>query len=417
VDADQEKIARINQGVPPIYERDLEELLRKNLGVRLQATTNLRQAVLDTEISMIAVGTPFAKGQIDLRYIREVSRQMGQALREKLGYHVVIVKSTVVPGTTNDVVLPLLEEASGKTAGADFGVGMNPEFLTEGEAIRDFLFPDRIVLGAIDARSLRTMEELYAGFEGVSRLATNPKTAEMIKYTSNCLLATMISFANEIANMGAALGGIDVADVMKGVHLSRYLSTTLPGGQRIAPEIISFLVAGCGFGGSCLPKDIQALIAQGKDAGQPMRLLEAVRQVNEEQPHQILRLLQKHFSSLRGLAVAVLGLAFRPDTNDMRESPAIPIIRELLAAGATLKAYDPAALEEARQIFPNGQLQLCDDLAQAVRDVQAIVLVTRWEEFRLLPELLKGMSSPPVFIDGRRMLEKSSFQRYEGIGL
>src|SRR6266850_912682 len=234
VDADQEKIARINQGVPPIYERGLEELLRKNLGVRLQATTNLRQAVLDTEISMIAVGTPFAKGQIDLRYIREVSRQMGQALREKLGYHVVIVKSTVVPGTTNDVVLPLLEEASGKTAGADFGVGMNPEFLTEGEAIRDFLFPDRIVLGAIDARSLCAMEELYAGFEGVSRLATNPKTAEMIKYASNCLLATMISFANEIANMGAALGGIDVADVMKGVHLSRYLSTTLPGGQRIA---------------------------------------------------------------------------------------------------------------------------------------------------------------------------------------
>jgi UDPglucose 6-dehydrogenase/GDP-mannose 6-dehydrogenase len=294
---------------------------------------------------------------------------------------------------------------------------MNPEFLTEGEAIRDFLFPDRIVLGAIDARSLHTMEELYSSFEDVSRLATNPKTAEMIKYASNCLLATMISFANEIANTGAALGGIDVADVMKGVHLSRYLSTTLPGGQRIAPEIISFLSAGCGFGGSCLPKDIQALIAQGKDAGQPMRLLEAVRQVNEEQPHQILRLLQKHFSSLRGLAVAVLGLAFRPDTNDMRESPAIPIIRELLAAGATLKAYDPAAIEEARKIFPNGQLQLCDELAQAVRDVQAIVLVTRWEEFRLLPELLKGMSSPPVFIDGRRMLEKSSFQRYEGIGL
>lgn len=417
VDSDGEKIAKIKRGVAPIYELGLEELLRKNTGKGLEATTDLERAVLTTDLSFIAVGTPSTGGKIDLRYVQEVSHQIGLALRQKPSYHVVVVKSTVVPGTTQEVVVPILERASGKKAGLDFGVGMNPEFLTEGEAVQNFLFPDRIVLGGIDAQTLGYLEKLYAGFEGVERVATDPKTAEMIKYVSNCLLATMISFSNEIGNLCATLGGVDVVDVMKGVHLSQYLTTTLPGGHRISPAITSFLWAGCGFGGSCLPKDVQALIAHGQKHGLPMRLLEAVLRINEEQPEQVVSLLGRHFPSLRDVRISILGLAFRPDTNDIRESPAIPIIRRLLAEGATLKAYDPAANQETEKLFPNGQIQFCDELEQALHGVQAVILVTRWKEFYRLPDLLSRLNPQPILIDGRRMLDKRSVARYEGIGL
>jgi len=417
VDSDQRKVDSIREGIPPIFERGLEPLLRKHIGGKLQASTDLRQAVLDSELSLIAVGTPFSGSEIDLRFIKEVSRQIGEALRAKTSYHVVVVKSTVVPGTTNTVVLPILEEASGKRAGADFGLGMNPEFLTEGEAVDDFMHPDRIVLGGIDERTICTLEGLYAGFGSVDKLRTNCKTAEMIKYASNALLATMISFSNEIANLCSTLGGIDSVDVMRGVHLSNYLSLTLPDGTRKGPAILSFLAAGCGFGGSCLPKDVKALVAHGRNAGLPMNLLDAVIQINEHQPERVLELLRRHYPSLEGVRVSVLGLSFRPDTNDMRESPAIPIIRALSEQGARLKAYDPAAAEEARHLFNGDSVQICDDLVAAISEAQAVILVTRWDEFKKVPELLRKQQQPPLFIDGRRMLDKHDFVSYEGIGL
>jgi UDPglucose 6-dehydrogenase/GDP-mannose 6-dehydrogenase len=231
----------------------LQELLQKNVGNRLKATTDLRQAVQETELSLIAVGTPFDGDEIDLSYIRRVATQIGEVLKTKSAYHVVIVKSTVVPGTTDEVVLPLLEAASGKKAGPDFGVGMNPEFLREGAAIADFMNPDRIVLGGIDERTCAALAELYAVFENVDKLRTNPKTAELIKYTANALLATMISFSNEVANLASALGDIDVVEVMRGVHLDKRLSPIMPDGQRIVPAFTTYLEAGCGFGGRQVP--------------------------------------------------------------------------------------------------------------------------------------------------------------------
>jgi UDPglucose 6-dehydrogenase len=417
VDADARKIQQICAGVPPIFERGLEPLLRKHIGTRLQATTDLPKAVLETEISLIAVGTPFSGTEIDLRFIKDVARAIGQTLRNKHGYHAVIVKSTVVPGTTDKTVLPILEQASGKRAGADFGVGMNPEFLTEGEAISDFMNPDRIVLGGIDERTIASLEQLYSAFEEVEKLHTNSTTAEMIKYASNALLATMISFSNELANLGAALGDIDVVDVMRAVHLSNYLSVRMPDGTRKAPGITSFLAAGCGFGGSCLPKDVKALIAHGRQVDVPMNLLESVIRVNEHQPQKVISLLKKHYPCLSDVPVAVLGLSFRPDTNDMRESPAIPILRALAAEGAVVTAYDPAAFEEAREMFRGDSVRVCETLDDTIAHAKAIVLVTRWEDFRALPELLGQRHPQPVFIDGRRMLPKSSFERYEGIGL
>lgn len=417
VDIDSGKVDTINKGVPPIHEKSLEEMLQRNLNIRLRATTDARQAVLGSDVSLIAVGTPSRGDTIDLTHVKDVAYQVGEVLSEKPTYHLVVVKSTVVPGTTDEVVLPILERASGKKAGIHFGVGMNPEFLTEGQAVQDFMCPDRLVFGGIDKKSVDLLEKLYENFPQVPRLRTNNKTAEMIKYTSNALLATMISFANEIANLCAALGDIDVVDVMNAVHQSQYLSSCLPNGDRLMPSIVSFLAAGCGFGGSCLPKDVKALRVYGDKVGAPMRLLDAVLRINEHQPQKIVTLLKKHFPSLNGVRIAVLGLAFRPDTNDMRESPAIPILNQLLAEGADLKAYDPIANGEARKLFGNTRVSLCGGLADAIKNAQAIVLVTRWDEFNKVPNLLTCMNPQPVVIDGRRMLDKHAVAKYEGIGL
>jgi UDPglucose 6-dehydrogenase/GDP-mannose 6-dehydrogenase len=239
----------------------------------------------------------------------------------------------------------------------------------------------------------------------------------MIKYTANSLLATMISFANEIGNLCAAVGGIDVMEVTKGVHLDKRLSPILPSGERIVPTFTTYIEAGCGFGGSCFPKDVKALNAYGAKKGMPMQLLNAVIDVNAVQYKQVMTRLAKHFPSLDAVRVAVLGLAFKPGTDDMRESPAIPIVQELLAGSAKVKAFDPVATHEAQKIFENQPIQYCDTLAETVQDVDVVLLLTRWNDFKALPELLEGSTNPPLVIDGRRMLDKKAFAHYEGIGL
>jgi UDPglucose 6-dehydrogenase len=414
VDIDPARVDALNRAECPIFEAGLDELLRKNVGHGLSATTDLANAVLNSELTLIAVGTPFDGETIDLTAVLKASHQIGEALKRKPGYHVVVVKSTVVPGTTDQQVLPELEGASGKKAGADFGVGMNPEFLSEGEAVGDFMVPDRIVLGGIDARTIDMLDEVYKPFPEAPRIRTNTRTAEFIKYASNALLANLISFTNELANLGAALGGIDTVDVMRGVQLSQYFRGR---GKDGLPPITSFLQAGCGFGGSCLPKDVKALIAHGQRAGQPMPLLESIIHVNEDQPKKVVNLLEKHWANLQGVRVVVLGLSFKPGTSDVRESPAFPIMRELLDRGAVLKAYDPVAMEEARKAFRESRVNYCDNLASALTDVDAVIVVTPWKEFREIPTLLGNLQPQPVLVDGRRAFDKRSVTRYEGIGL
>jgi UDPglucose 6-dehydrogenase len=417
VDMDETKVRRINAGDPPIYERGLEEMLARNVGSRLRATTDLRTAVLETDLTLIAVGTPFDGEEIDLRYIRQVSMEIGAALAEKPGYHVVVVKSTVVPGTTEDVVIPALEAASGKVAGRDFGVGMNPEFLREGEAIHDFMNPDRIVLGGIDDRTIGVMDDLYACFPRTDKVRTSPRMAEMIKYAANSLLATLISFSNEIGNLCARLGGIDVVEVMRGVHLDRRLSPILPDGARVTPGFTTYLEAGCGFGGSCFPKDVKALVAHGRKAGAPMDILDAVVTVNRRQPGEVLRILRDHHPELSGLRVAVLGIAFKPGTDDLRESPSLPILRDLVAAGARVSAFDPQAMPGPEERIATETVTYASSMESCIADAEVIVLLTRWEEFLRLPELLAGQQPQPLVVDGRRMLDKRVVERYAGIGL
>ena len=414
VDIDPERVAALNRAEAPIFEEGLDDLLRSNVGRTLGATTDLAQAVLQSDITLIAVGTPFNGEKIDLTYVLRATRQIGAALKLKSSYHVVVVKSTVVPGTTDGPVLAALEESSGKRAGEGFGVAMNPEFLSEGEAVRDFLFPDRLVLGGIDERSIEALERLYAPYPDVPRLRTNTRTAEMIKYASNALLATLISFSNELANLGAAIGNIDTLEVMRGVHLSQYFRGRNAEGL---PPITSFLAAGCGFGGSCLPKDVSALIAHGQTAGRGMPLLQAVLQLNKEQPRRTVELLEKRLPSLEGKRVTVLGLSFKPGTNDVRESPAFPIMRLLLQRGALVSAYDPIAVAEAQRVFADPGVRYHASLDAALAGVDAVIVVTPWKEFADVPNRLKGRATEVVFVDGRRAFDKTSVPLYEGVGL
>jgi len=416
VDLDEEKVAKINAGESPIHEDGLDELLQRNIGSRLTATTDLADAVAKTRLTIIAVGTPFDGSAIDTSYIEAASTAIGTALRDKEEFHTVVVKSTVVPGTSDNVVLPHVEKASGKRVG-EFGVSMNPEFLREGAAIGDFMEPDRIVYGGTDEKTLSELDELYSVFEGVDTIRTSNKTAEMIKYTANSLLATLISFSSEMGNLCAGLGEIDVVDVMKGVHLDRRLSPILENGERVVPAITTYIEAGCGFGGSCFPKDVKALIAHGQSAGQEMNILQSVMDINHTQPLQVLKMLKKHYDSLQGLKIAVLGLAFKPGTDDMRESAAIPIVNALHEEGATISAYDPIAMDEARTRFTEIPVEYATSTEDAVQGADAVVLVTTWDEFVSLPEIINSMDTPPLLVDGRRMLDKNSVPRYEGIGL
>lgn len=414
VDIDPAKVEAINAGRPTIHEHGLPEMLARTAGKRLRATSNLRQAVAESEVTFIAVGTPARDGRIDLGFVRTAASEIGTGLLDKGQYHVVVVKSTVVPGTTDGAVRESLETSSGLQAGKDFGLGMNPEFLTEGRAVEDFSRPDRIVIGGIDARTREVLQGVYSTFKGVPVILTNNTTAEFIKYASNAALATMISFSNELSRLCAAVGDVDIVDVMKGVHASAYFTTREPGRAPVTAAITSFLEAGCGFGGSCLPKDVTALVGQGREYGLDMPLLSAVLEVNRTQPDEMLKLVAKHHWDLRGLRVAVLGLAFKPDTDDVRESPAFPLVKRLVAAGAQVTAYDPVARPVGHEAMHGARI--VESLASAVAEAQVILLVTRWAEFDKLPAVLKAAGSQALVVDGRRVLDPDLYASYEGIG-
>jgi len=413
VDVDPAKVEWINSRKAPIHEDGLPELLQRTVGKTLRASQDLAAAVADSELTFIAVGTPAAGGRIDLAYVERAAEEIGAAIASKSSFHTVVVKSTVVPGTTNGIVRRAVERTSGKSAGSGFGLGMNPEFLTEGTAVSDFARPDRIVVGGIDQRSIDAIAAVYASFQGTPKIHTNTETAEMIKYASNSVLATLISFSNEIGRLCTAIGNIDVADVMKGVHAATYFNVATPGGGSQRAPITSFLEAGCGYGGSCLPKDTTALVGQAAELGVEMPLLSSVRLINQTQPDQLLKLLRKHHPTLKGVAVAVLGLAFKPDTDDVRESPAFPILRSLRVDGATITAFDPVARPTGPDL--DGVRQT-SSLEEAVKDADVIIHVTRWKEFQSLPTVLKKLGRRPLVIDGRRNLNPADYERYEGVG-
>jgi len=418
VERDSDRVARINRGETPIHEAGLGDLLATTLADgSFVATTDLADAVSDAEVTMLAVGTPSDDGRIDLRDVLAACHQVGQALpRGRRG--LVAVKSTVVPGTTDGPVRQALEEGSGLIAGEGFGLAVNPEFLTEGRAVADFMQPDRIVIGADDDTSMAVMRQMYAPFPSTPVVAVTMRNAEMIKYASNAMLATAISFSNELANLAEAIGGIDMLDVMAGLHASRYL--TADAGSNDGPatvELASFFLAGCGFGGSCLPKDVSALIAAGRDVGERMPLLTAVLEVNRERADRIVQILSSELGELRGRRIGVLGLAFKPDTSDIRESPAFPLIRRLLGEGALVTAHDPIVTVSALTAEGVDGAEFNADLRDLIGQVDAAVLVTSWPDYLELPGMLNAMERAPLLVDGRRVVAPESVPSYRGIGL
>jgi UDPglucose 6-dehydrogenase/GDP-mannose 6-dehydrogenase len=412
VDLDHAKVDRINGGDSPIHENGLPELLAGVLDAgRFRATTDLASAVQATELTLIAVGTPFGEDRIDLGQIEAAASQIGAALADKDDFHVVVVKSTVVPGTTEDVVVPAVASASGGTLGTHFGAGMNPEFLREGVAVEDFLQPDRIVLGGTDEKTISVMARLYQdAFPAAPLLRTTPRTAEMIKYTANSLLATAISFSNEIGNLCSELG-VDSTEVFGGVHLDRRLSPVVDG-QRINPQLNTYFMAGAGFGGSCFPKDVKALVAHGERVGLPMQILRSVVEVNERQPMQMIDITARHVE-LDGARIAVLGAAFKPETDDIRESPTLVIVPELRRRGAKVIIHDPIATDNAREVLGTDDIEYTTDLDGAVSGVDAVLLITSWSDYR---DLEKRVDAGVPVIDGRRFLDAGAFDVYDGIG-
>ena len=416
VDNDKNKVDQIKKGIPPIYEKSLEDLLKKHLGNGFDITTNLEDAISLSDITLIAVGTPFDGNSIDLSFIKNVSIEIGKILKNKLDFHTIVVKSTVIPGTTENLVGRTIQKYSGLLPGKEFGLGMNPEFLREGDAIKDFMWPDRIVIGSIDKRSRDIIGNLYLSFkEATDMVYVNNSTAEMIKYTSNSYFAMLISFSNEISNICDELDCVDAMNVMKGLYLDGRISP-LVDSKRITPGSVSYLKPGCGYGGSCFPKDVKTLVSFSDNLNIDASILKATLKVNEEQPNVILEKIYSHFSSVKLLKVGVLGLTFKPETDDIRESPSIKIISKLLTQGSIVHAYDPKATKEVSKVFPEGDISFHKDMKSVVSVSDVIVVLTSWEEFNNLPEILQKKNKDTLVIDGRRMFDPLSFNNYEGVG-
>ncbi len=399
IDHDTSKVDLINRGIPPFHEEGLDELLPSCLhhnGGTL-AFANYQQ-VLRTDVSFVCVDTPTGPdGSIDLTQIEAAITELGKLLAWKQSRHTVVLKSTVVPGTTLQFIIPLLEKCSGKKVGEELGVCVNPEFLQEGIVMKCSLDPYRIIIGESDKTTGDTVEATYNDFSAPI-LRTNIPTAEMIKYASNAFLGTKISFINEIGNICKKLG-IDASVVAQGMGHD----------PRIGNE---FLNAGIGFGGSCLPKDILALIHRARELDYEPRLLNAVSQINKDQPTRLLDIARERLGKIKNKVITVMGLSFKPNTDDIRHSPSISIIGQLLGEGAIVKAYDPQAMPKVKQIFSSNVI-FCDSISDALHCTDCVLLLTEWDEFKD-EELYRGK----FVIDGRRTLDPHKAMdicEYEGI--
>ncbi len=405
VDRDPGRAGVINEGKAPFFEPELDALIARAVerGL-LSGTTDLAAALPGAEVSIIAVGTPSVDGRIDLSQVESAGREIGGLLASVGSHHTVVLKSTCVPGTTDTLLRGALEAASGWSAG-DFGLCMNPEFLREGSAVADFRDSDRVVIGAWDDRSAEAMERLYAPFD-CPKLRTSPRNAEMIKYTSNGLLATLISFSNEIAGLCESVPGLDERVVMEGLHLDRRL-TPVVDGKRVRPGILSYLRAGIGYGGSCFPKDTLALRAFARGEGAPTPILDAVIGVNDARADRIIGLLETALPDPAGSRVAVLGLAFKPDTDDVRESPGLRLAAALARRGAAVVGWDPVAAEPARRAAGDA-FPVTTDLAGALAGADAAVIATAWPELAAADwaGLIAAMRRP-LILDGRDVLERT----------
>lgn len=398
VDTNKEKIESLQKGNIPIYENGLEEMVLRNMKAkRLKFTTSLQSCLDEVEVIFSAVGTPPDEdGSADLKYVLEVARTIGRNMKQ---YKLVVTKSTVPVGTASKVRAVIQEELDKRGVTVDFDVASNPEFLKEGNAISDFMSPDRVVVGVESARAEKLMSKLYKPFllNNFRVIFMDIPSAEMTKYAANSMLATRISFMNDIANL-CEIVGADVNMVRSGIGSD----------TRIGRK---FLYPGIGYGGSCFPKDVKALIKTAEQNGYTMRVLTAVEEVNENQKSVLFEKLMKQFNGdLQGKTVALWGLAFKPETDDMREAPALVLIDKLLKAGCKVRAYDPAAVQECKRRIGDTIYYACD-MYDAVLDADVLMLVTEWKEFRLPSwAVIKKTMSRQIVLDGRNIYDKKEME-------
>ena len=393
VDINPEKIKCLLNGEIPIYEPGLDDLVKRNVEAgRLHFTTDLTTCLDNVEVVFSAVGTPPDEdGSADLQYVLEVARTFGRNIKK---YTILVTKSTVPVGTAKKVKAVIKEELTKRGEQIDFEVASNPEFLKEGAAIKDFMSPDRVVVGIESDRAKKVMERLYRPFQmnNYRLYFMDIPSAEMTKYAANAMLATRISFMNDIANL-CDLVGANVDMVRKGIGAD----------TRIGSK---FLYPGCGYGGSCFPKDVKALARTAREYGYTMGVIEAVEAVNERQKEIVVKKLQDKLGTLRGKTIALWGLAFKPETDDMREAPALVVIEKLLEAGASVKVYDPVAMDECRRRIGD-RVVYCKDMYDVVIDADALAVLTEWKEFRIPSwSVIKRVMKQPVLVDGRNIYSK-----------
>ena len=400
IDIDQRKVDMINQAEPPFYQEDLEQVLHTHVKQRgnLRASLDYDE-IAHSHVTFICVYTSCNNGSnADFSAIKDSSKKIGQAIKGKQEYHLVVTKSSVPPGTTEEIIMPLLQDHSGKKAGKDLGIAVNPEFLQEGKALSSYLNSDRIVVGQHDQKSGDVVQEIYSDFHAPI-LRTGLRTAEMIKFASNAFLATRVSFINEIGNLCKKLD-IDVYEVANAMGYD----------PRIGR---SYLNAGVGFGGSCLPKDLEILLHKYESTGEKSLLLNAVYQVNRLQPVKLIEITQKRLGNLQGKKIAVLGLAFKPNTDDIRHAPALELIRQLLQQGAKVIAYDPKAIPKAMEVFPQ-ELEYGESVRDTIAGCDCVLILTDWHEFKD-----ETMYADKTVVDGRRTLDpvkaKQVCRHYEGV--
>jgi len=410
VDIDGEKISKLTKGEVPYYEPHLDRVLKSVIKRRKIGFTTDIAKVAETGTTFITVGTPSRQdGSIDLTYVKKATEDIGSVISAGDSYHLVVVKSTVVPGTATGLVRPLLEASSGRACGDMLGLCSNPEFLAEGSAIKGTLYPDKVVIGANDEKSGNSLKRLYMSIyvrQKVPMIATNPTTAETIKYASNAFLATRVSTINTIANICQRLPGDDVEIVAKAIGLD----------PRIGPL---YLKAGPGYGGSCFHKDLQALISLSRKLDYDPVLLSSVERVNENQAIEIVKLSRRLLSSLENRRVAVLGLAFKKDTDDIREAASLRVIEELVKNSASVSAYDPMAMKNASKVL-SPKVEFATDAMSCLKGADCCILMTEWDEFReLKPREIKTAMRTPNIVDARRVLDQDDLQgfNYLAVGL
>ena len=399
IDNNQEKVEKIKKGISPIYEPGLDELLQKNKE-RLEITSDADAAIKASDVVIIAVGTPFDGNHIDLSYIRQAAKEIGEAIKGDEGYKVVVVKSTVIPDTTMGVVRPIVLEHSGKQE-EEVGFAMNPEFLREGNAVEDFMNPDRIVLGVSSKKAEAILREVYDGYSDSTIIVTNPTTAEMIKYTANSFLALTISFSNEIARMCENLPGVDSEEVFNGVIHDKRFSPIIDG-KRITPQLSTYMRAGIGFGGSCFPKDVKALRAFSEDLKVDGRLLQGLLHINETQLEHVFKIGLNNYENGKARRIAILGTAFKPNTDDIRESPGMKLAKMALENDMEVAVQDYIALQNTKKEL-GAKVDYFKDPLDAVKDADIIYVTTIWPQYKEISEeeFEKNMKKDAIMVDTR----------------